>query len=883
MSKRSRELEREEEAGLSAAQTLVAKKRALSEAHDEDIRYNTADYVEMVKRERGDHFGSFEENWLQKNHPLALTWVPRESRGMVTYPVISRAVRAKIATELATQFKFTVEAVQSDPDLQAVAEKFERMFAYLRRIFWTSNTHFQTSYLRIVGGCCFLFNDFEKNDGIEYDIQNTVPQITIEGNASYICKNCGNVFAPEQLAIQNPIEAVHAHAQAFEQSRPEFFKNTPKSFSTIGDQKADEKKRTENFQTQLQTVTQNAAESEDTSQLVCPACQFIGTLENNHEIEVGEQMIPTGDKTKKLSGALKTQIVSSLLIRADEYNGIGFRLDKCHWFNFNFLAPLYQIRQWCETQDQLDNLTTAAPERWSDAVRWHYELSKRKGNRSAYSQSSLRHSHALGQAELWWWQPVACAGYNAPADEKIGKNFDIKKGETWEQAFLRRGDKKFKGLCALIVGDEVLKVYNEDFREKWTGIAWTVDPHAFYPKGEERLLQIQSTATRVFTMIYNYTMRCAAPKGFADLNYVNREDLETNVMGAWVTKKQDANDTKDVDLRTKIFYLVPPELPGTVDNFVEIVITITKEESGVYDETVGAGNTTNQTASGRQVALSRSLGLQLPSNQAKGDGMCEWAYQALQLCADSAEDEFYMQFIEEDEEEWTATDLAAIRAANIRKQFRIAVVDGSDIPNTREDLEEAYLIAIQSGLFDPASPTPFDVRQALLDIRGIDYDLEDAKKNERIAKRRYTRLKEIIASFPENERVIFAPLPVDPMMPPPATEEEAIQRMQPVPQINPELVNLIASDSVTQIRDGIDAHFIYVKFYKDKVLGLIQQDKPDEVLLMILMEIISQHRGMIAAQMAAQQNIQSLSGATDAGINNAPALKQEAEEREASE
>ena len=72
-----------------------------------------ADYVEMVKRERGDYFGRFDETWLQTNAPMSLYWLPGQSRGFVTYPVITRAVRAKIATEMSTPFKFTIEAIQS--------------------------------------------------------------------------------------------------------------------------------------------------------------------------------------------------------------------------------------------------------------------------------------------------------------------------------------------------------------------------------------------------------------------------------------------------------------------------------------------------------------------------------------------------------------------------------------------------------------------------------------------------------------------------------------------------------------------------------------------------------------------------------------------------
>jgi hypothetical protein len=68
----------------------------------------------MVKRFRNDFFGNFNEEFLQRNTALALSYIPTLTKGMVTYPVIGRSIRSKIATEMNTSVKLHIEPAESE-------------------------------------------------------------------------------------------------------------------------------------------------------------------------------------------------------------------------------------------------------------------------------------------------------------------------------------------------------------------------------------------------------------------------------------------------------------------------------------------------------------------------------------------------------------------------------------------------------------------------------------------------------------------------------------------------------------------------------------------------------------------------------------------------
>ena len=98
------------------------------------------------------------------------------------------------------------------------------------------------------------------------------------------------------------------------------------------------------------------------------------------------------------------------------------------------------------------------------------------------------------------------------------------------------------------------------------------------------------------------------------------------------------------------------------------------------------------------------------------------------------------------------------------------------------------------------------------------------------------------------------------------------------PALNPELEGMLASDPLVQLRPAIDNNFIMIQYYKEKLFGLLSKEQIDPVFVFAVETIINQHRGQIAMALAQQTSIQTIAGATEGAVNNAPQLRDEAED-----
>jgi hypothetical protein len=840
------------------------KLKAWRDAYDDDNRYLVTENVTMVKRDRSDYFGNFDEEWLDKRHPLQMTWKPQMSKGMVTYPVIRRSVNAKIATELATGIKLAIEPVRKDPQTESVAQKSESISAYFRRLVWDTSFDYAQSKMRQLGRLAYVYTSSNLEGGLEIPFPIMTEKPVMSGTFHLGCQTCGAQVTPEEVGMTDPLADAQGRLDtAFEENR--------RAIAGMSMAKS-------NVEPDYTGVYDEAAQIPDINdELYCPMCAEQGQqgMLTPQANGVSWQMAPFHDGTyeKKPTGTISSRLVSHLNTRVDEFNAIGFRLNNAHWFNFRFLMPTYQLEQMCGDDDtKKRKVKDRGSREWSDAVRWSYELMKKRGNVIPdVSESRVTH---LTEVEIWWIQPVACDGWKCDSEFQVGK-WKIRPGQSICDSF--GGKDKFVGLGVMVCGEELLKVFNEDFRKKWTGIAWTPDPYAYFPQGEERLLHLQDAATRVFTLIYSFSQRSAAPRTVAHRKYFTRDDLEAHVVGGIILSKAGTDDkATGFDLKRYIFNLEAGELPQMMQAFVEMIVTIVKEESGVYDEVTGAGDQHNKTKGGREVALNRSLGLQLPQMQAKGQGLVNWTYQILEH-AQEMEDHFFLLFTDEDEEEWTNDDIENFRNTDIRKELNVSVVEGSDVPRTREELEEAYLIAIQEGLFDPANPTPVDIRSIILKIRGIDYDLDDFDANQRVANIRYDNIKRVLLDADPSSAIIMTPV-IDPAtgMPSVQIDPQTQQPGEPLlqPSLHPKIINDLMTNPLTQVQEFADNHFVFIQFFKRKLFGVIGSRQINPVLMLGLNLYITAHRGYIAAEMARQVALSGGgAGGEDPNTNDANSSK----------
>lgn len=902
-----------EEQALKFSDLFIHKARNNHRTYDVDNRHRYAQYVSMVKKYNKDYFGSFDEYSLNENHPsLALVWMPRISRGFMTYPVIPRSIDTKTSIGMSTRIGLTIEPAHPNAKLESVADKFERGLSYFRDKIWNTDWDYQCEFFRQVGRAAFAHIYADKSDGVDIDIENLEHQPIVTGDPSLSCAACGASVSPEDVGLPNYVSQVQQQADTLHQQFKAGIPPPPATKTSKQDkqEEAEQLFRQDGSAALRSTDAADADDQEpegapesaypaqtppqhlqdyhqalsdlqgqpevDTSQMSCPECgtgpqagdpaapempATSGPLEfANWDVSVDSVPMPNGEISKICTGTIKGDLYSALKIRFDEYPAVGFKIEKSNWFNYHCLMPAFEVESLCKDDEQKQKVKTQSPDSWTPPMRWDYALSMPNGNYARAAQSTINDKYQLLEVDYDWYPARACQNWTAPESEEIG-DFKIKAGQTIAEAF--GGPDQFKGLCVMTCNEEVIKVWNEPYIDKkWVGIGWRIDPHTAMPSGEEHLLHLQDAVTRVFTLVYAHSQRAAAPKMVIDGKYLNIADAKANITGGIIQANQDMEDTSDVDLTKKVFMLEAGELSQTVQQFIELILEIVKEETQVFDSTVGNEDPTNRTASGRQLAANNNLRMHTSTTKSKGEALIKFAYIVCELMQ-GMNDEFFKLFEDQDEDEWGAVDLDAIRSCDIRKELKIAVVDGSDIPRTREDMEEGFLAALQLGLFDPQSPMPLDVRETILKTRGINYDLEEGEANRRIADTMYQRIKDEIEAFGEDQVIIMAPPPPDPSTGQPimgvSSADGAVQSDTPpeqpapimIPQCNPTLIQELFSNPLTQPQDFLHNAFVFIKFFKEKLYGLYAQKHPNVPLMMVLLQYLSAYRGIVASQLAA--------------------------------
>lgn len=757
---------------------LIARARRWSKQYDDNNQPRLRETVTMEKRYRADYFGFFHSN--QKT----VEWIGMLGKGLVTYPVIMRAVRAKLAQSLNTNIKLQIEAARREPELEAAAELAQNLFDYLQRELWTEQLEATIGHLPQIARCCFLRTRYDRDGGTSYQTPITEPREVKTADDEFTCQNCG--------------------------------------WSDYGE---------------------SLAEHSYDVQSGCPECG--GELIQVASAETQEINALTGEMQDNQTGELRLEVESPLLMRVDEFNAIGFNLPKAHWINFHPLVPVYEIHH--EFPHLKDKISGGGVNRWSDSARWFYELSKHSGNGS----NQNAYSGASGLDELievnhWWIQPIACHGWQSPdlfeLKNKSGQvYFDIQPGETIEAAFTRR-DGYFAGLCVTIADDELLTVSNQNFNTEWSAVGWFINPHSFFPEGEERLLKLQDAATNIFTLVYDHIKRCSNPKLIYNPMFFDEKRLRSSQPGDMIAVDQQISREEAAGLDKSIFYLSPAQLSPDAYNFINIIQSIIKEESGVYDETTGAGNPYNKTATGQQLAVDRSLGLLLPPMKAKKQAKIEWAYLALELFQQNMPDAAYKSVRGVFDDEWKQSDIAAFRNINLRKELSITALEGSDIPRTQPEMQEKYVMALQLGLFDPASPLPLEIRAKILnDVLGVDIDLDNFEADRRLAAERLKYLEQIVnKSLEINQEAL-------------QNDVDGALTGEVLAQIN----QAAQSDPHTQIRLLSDNHPVYIQFYSDRIKGLIAVAEPETLLIHTLEAQITAH---LTAETQKAGTLQALQG-----------------------
>jgi DNA-directed RNA polymerase subunit RPC12/RpoP len=808
------------------AAMILAKRKELADAYDADNEPRLRQAVTMEYRWRGNYFGTFNNN---KNYRLE--WVGKLGKGLVTYPVIPRAIRSKMSTSLATEVKIDCHPARNLPEIEAGAELAQNLAKRFDERIWDEDFEINSCHLRQTQRLCYarIFNNRRK--GVRYQEQvasEETAEVEVHGDV-YACGDCGQEVGAEDLA-----------SKPFALPMPE------------------------NGEFQFNAPPEKPDEPE------CPQCgaKKFAKIKD----AVSDSINPFKTVTRR-TGEPDTDIISALLVRCDDISGVGLQFEKLKWFNVNEPVPRLELE--LQFPNAKTELGTPRFEKWSPGTHWWYALTKEEGNyhyAGGLGESYKKNLKNYHELEKWYFTPEQCLGWKSPGDFKLETectadnpepSFTIQTDETIEEAMLRNFEaEEFLGMCVWIANDVLLKVEHTDFRTpsadddvSYRPIGWMISATSYFPLGEERLLNLQDAITNVLSMVYSASLKRSLAALVYNSEFIDPDEIRKNHTGGFIAAKHDSGvDLTKINLKNQAFYLEPPQLDQMVWQLAELIIQIQKEESGVYDEVVGAQNAANVTKGGRELAANQGLAQMLSPSKAKRRAKIDILKMYLKIWQTLPEQAFQMvkgSF----NEEWKPSDIEAFKKLDIESDMQFFVVEGTDVPVATPDTQSKLMAVFNMGLLLPTNPLPVDFTIKLLRALGVEYDVQNSDASRRLAAKRLKLIKQKIVEKDLSIQNSFVVIEEPAGQPDPAT---GIQPTIARRVLNPQVLMDVMSDTRLQARET-ENHLVQMEYYGDALNGELGRETPNEVLMEFIDQMIRQHLGTM-------NNIQAREAATQGQI-----------------
>lgn len=781
---------------------------------DRNFEQRDRDFVTLEMRRRGDYAGKFSAK--------EKVWRPGIASAVASYPVIARAMRSNTATSVATDIKLNFEPSTHNPAKRNAVELLKSIYLYEEQRLWTESLETAHADLGQLGGFSALriFLDEEAKTSYGMRPKGTDRIIELAENQVLSCKNCGRNHFPEDVGLQNAN------------------KNGLQGFSReIAEEMSAQGLKDEDI---LKAYT---PKFDITGEEICLECGQPGHLTPMNEPQVVFNEIPSQEEEEISDLDLAIEVISPLLIRYDSVSSIGFQWLKAEWFNYHFLISKNRLK--AKFPKLISKIEGAGVDGWSHSLKWYYELGK----------PNLAHTEQLGNFdERKWFAEVDCTrfkkcafeGEAAEGDEKIeieGKEYQFKKGDKYIESLEKQSGKTFDGLEIYFLKDEILEIRFINENVKWVLIPWRLNPTSSVPNGEERLIRLNDQMTNLLSMRYQFVIRKANSPLVADSTQFEKSDLTRNTAGQIIMTKNNAEKFNGV--QNHIGYVQPPPDDASEMALVQTFIDIAKEESGVFDETVGNTDPGNKTLGGRELAINRSLGLLGVTQKGKKLGKIA-AFREIGGFWQRKPDEAFESLRGIYEDSITPQDIEDFRQLDLKRDVRITEVQGSDVPKNAPDQVHLYQLAISLGLFMKDSPIPLEHRQFILrQVLGLPIDLENYEADRRLAAKRVEIIQAIIKQKREELSLMQEPILV--------IGEGKFQ--QPTKTLHPQILNAIAVHPQTEVTE-FDNHLVLIDYYDNQLKGLRVSRDINEPIIQALQAQMEQHK-LIAQQMAMQEFAQN--------------------------
>lgn len=592
-----------------------------------------------------------------------------------------------------------------------------------------------------------------------------------------------------------------------------------------------------------------------------------------HELEEKPNVLETRELNQS-SGEFVIELIPSWCIRIDEQRTKGARIQNAHWVCIHDYYAKYELMAMFPDVPE-DEWPTATYNSWSEKLKWKLALEKWAGTLQGMRWepetgvgSSIDELH---ETEEWAYEPITYRHYRAPeAFTTLNKDFTIKKGQTFQEAFEERGE-EYVGLCIYTMGKKIISIKNKSIiKDELDMGGWIIDETAAWCKGNEDDLPFQEAVNEFSTIFFNFGMYNAYPHTIIDRNLCEKPQFHVKPGGVTYTRK---GWVRDKPIRYYIERLMPGNLPQDLFLIYQTWLEGDESTMGVSKASIGQGDSSNQTFGGQQLLTNRAVGLVIPAK--KIEKRCKKAIldKFARLFQRHARLEDYDCLTTKFGMPWRETDISAFQRADLKKDVRVNSVLGSDVPRTIEEREAKLGAAIQIGLFDPAMPIPDEVRNDTIQLAGIDYDYNNIKAHQRMARERYvlmkqswlTAMKERDAALQQEQMEqaaameaglqietdpmigeplstvppIFVQVPsVDPMTGQPMIDEMGMPVLEE--QLHPDLLMILQQPGV-KILPAQDNHEVHIEFLTDQILAESLMHPPDEGFIALLQARYIEH------------------------------------------
>ncbi len=584
--------------------------------------------------------------------------------------------------------------------------------------------------------------------------------------------------------------------------------------------------------------------SESVTQLDSPA-------EEDRRLVTGYKQIPAGE--------VETLIVDGLQVLVDDAHGKPNDIKSAHFVEYRDIVHKNELKK------LFPHLKLENSPRWTYSTQWKIALTRYKSSAQQPMTESDRQLYELREI---WLDPCLTEDYVAPADYELGR-FKIKQGQ-------KLSDVSEHGICFGVVGEEIAFIYDENKDDVMTAGSWLNDAESFYGLGVSAGLEIQRKINQLENINMDGINRALRGALLFDSEAVDGAYLE----GANTNIPLRPNfDRQGQPLQN---FVLPLQTQGLSN---DSLLYLNKQEEtlqkimGVPDAVIGEGDPNNKTATGQQQLTQRALGLLIPAKKSQAFAMEAWFLQQCRLIQkyyspDRIREEFGGQF----GETWLDDEIEMFLKSDLKKALMIRYVQGSEVPQTRQEKEAKLVYLLANGLLPP-SP---QVMHQITSLAGLEeFDISDYESNIQLAQKRWMLASEGIGSNPEVE-LLFQYLEAQML------DEETGERMEQTAasgdiqdfaagsEVPNPLIEQALQSPEFKVNKDTENHEIHIDFWSDKVRDMTAS-KTSVVLMKFAEGMLRQHQQavfelqtqQIAEQAAAAAPTQIASAVVENEVSNA--------------